>query len=63
MLAETEVYIGLCSGRAAKRALVLYGLLRNQDVCIKFNNVIISGQVLEGGQDLSQNKKSPSLEM
>lgn len=51
--AETEVYIGLCSVTATKRALILYGLLRNQELCINFNNAIISGHVLGWGQDLS----------
>lgn len=52
-----------CLKKATKRALVQYGLLENQEKCIKCRNAIISEHMLrevEGGgmQNLSHRKKA-----
>lgn len=42
-LGGTNVYIGLRLTKVIKRALVLYGLLGNPEVCINFNNAVCVG--------------------
>lgn len=47
-LAETEV--SHWTGKTTKRALVLYELLGDQEICINFFNAVISGQNLRCGR-------------